>query len=371
MKIYTTVFLFLFVLFVSNSYSQYNSPESVTYDSTGKRYLISNTSSSKIVQRDLAGNVTDFVTVGGSIHGVTVHNNKVFVCNGTRVRGYDLTTAVEVFNVLLTGSSFLNDLAIDNSGIAYVTDFTAKRIYKLNTNTSDFWIYIANTTNTPNGIYIDTPRNRLLICCWGASAPVKGVNLSDSSITNLITTPYSNCDGISVDRFNYVYFSTWGIQSIVRYDINFSGEPLVIASSLSNPADIYINNIAPFEDTLAIPNAGNSTVTFIRLMYPTGINKINNTVPGSFELSQNYPNPFNPVTKIRFDITSDVKRQMSDVRLSVYDALGKEITTLVNEKISAGSYEVEFNGNNLPSGVYFYKIMSGSFIEVKKMTLLK
>lgn len=354
--------LFAFGFLSSSTSAQYNSPESITYDSLGKRYLVSNTSSSKIVQRDLNGNVTDFVTVGGSIHGVTVHNGKAYVCNGTRVRGYDLTSATEVFNVLISGSTFLNDLAIDNSGMIYVSDFTTRRIYKLNSNNSEYWIYIANTTNTPNGVYVDTPRNRLLICCWGSSAPVKAVSFADSSIVNLITTPYSNCDGISLDRNDNVYISTWGIQSVVKYDINFSSAPTIAASSLSNPADIYVNK---WTDTLAIPNASNSTVTFVYLNL-SAISNEPGIVPDNFRLHQNFPNPFNPSTKIVFDIN-----KASDVKLVVFDANGRQVEVLVDEKLNQGKYSVNFRGENFPSGTYFYKLTGNNFSEVRKFVLLK
>ncbi|MEO8209639.1 MAG: T9SS type A sorting domain-containing protein [bacterium] len=368
-KIILALFATLFVY--SNSFSQYNSPESITYDSIAKRYLISNTNSQKIVQRDINGVVTDFVTVGGGIHGVTVHNNKVYVCNGTRIRGYDLTNAAEVINVTITGSSFLNDLAIDDSGIMYISDFTNKRIYKLNTNTQEFWIYIPNTTSTPNGVYVDAPRNRLLICCWGGSAPVRAVNFSDSTITTLTTTPYSNCDGISLDRNDNVYISTWGIQSVVKYDINFANAPVVVIGSLSSPADIYVNKAT---DTLAIPNAGNSTVVFHFLNNPVGVNYVNNIIPASFELYQNFPNPFNTETVIRYSLNENLF-----IKLKVYDALGKEVVSLVNEKQNAGTYEINFNALSLISGIYFYKLEAADFkgskgkvySDVKQMMLIK
>jgi len=351
------------ILFGSNiSFSQYSSPESITYDTTGKRYFISNTSSSKIVQRDRQGNVTDFVTVGGSIHGVTVHNGKVYVCNGTRVRGYDLNSALEVFNVVISGSTFLNDLAIDSSGMMYVSDFNGRRIYKVNTNNSEYWIYVPATTNQPNGVYVDAPRNRLLICCWGGSAPVKAVNLADSTISNIITTPYSNCDGISLDRNDNVYISTWGIQSVVRYDINFANPPVIVAGSLSNPADIYVNRIT---DTLAVPNAGNSTVGLFHLDIPTGISQVSG-IANSFELHQNYPNPFNPSTNLEFGISD-----LGFVSLKIYDLLGKEVTTLVNEVLSPGTYKYTFDASDLSSGIYYYKMEAEGFSETKRMTLLK
>ena len=355
--------LSIIILLTANlSFSQYSSPESITYDTTGKRYFISNTSSSKIVQRDRQGNVTDFVTVGGSIHGVTVYNGKVFVCNGTRVRGYDLITAAEVFNVVISGSTFLNDLAIDNSGMMYVSDFNGRRIYKVNTNNSEYWIYVPATTNQPNGVYVDAPRNRLLICCWGGSAPVKAVNLVDSVISNIITTPYSNCDGISLDRNDNVYISTWGIQSVVRYDINFANPPVVVAGSLSNPADIYVNRMT---DTLAVPNAGNSTVGLFLLDIPTGISQVSG-IANSFELHQNYPNPFNPSTNLEFGI-SDLRF----VSLKIYDLLGKEVTTLVNEVLDPGTYKYTFDASDLSSGIYYYKMEAEGFSETKRMTVLK
>ena len=97
----------------------------------------------------------------------------------------------------------------------------------------------------------------------------------------------------------------------------------------------------------------------------TGI--INNSnVITSYRLYQNYPNPFNPTTNIEFTIPKE-----SLVSLKVYDILGKEITTLVNERKSEGNYTINFNATNLPSGVYFYRMQAGSFVSTKKFVLLK
>ena len=93
-----------------------------------------------------------------------------------------------------------------------------------------------------------------------------------------------------------------------------------------------------------------------------------------FYLFQNYPNPFNPITKIRFEIPSFTLRQAQGdilVTLKVYDVLGNEIAILVNEEKPAGTLEVEFDAKELPSGIYFYQLKTGSFVETKKMILLK
>ena len=98
----------------------------------------------------------------------------------------------------------------------------------------------------------------------------------------------------------------------------------------------------------------------------TGINQIGFEVPSSFSLHQNYPNPFNPVTNIKFDLPKN-----GFVTLKVFDILGREITTLVNETLSAGSYETKWDGSSYPSGVYFYRLNSGDFMDVKKFVLIK
>jgi hypothetical protein len=102
--------------------------------------------------------------------------------------------------------------------------------------------------------------------------------------------------------------------------------------------------------------------------YLIGINKIDNEVPKYYSLYQNYPNPFNPLTKIKFDVTAVGK---GDVKLIVYDALGREAAVLINEQLKAGTYEAEWNASNYPSGVYFYKLTAGKFTQTKKMVLIK
>ncbi|MBE0539154.1 MAG: T9SS type A sorting domain-containing protein [Ignavibacterium sp.] len=91
-----------------------------------------------------------------------------------------------------------------------------------------------------------------------------------------------------------------------------------------------------------------------------------NTLPNKFTLAQNYPNPFNPSTKISWQSPIG-----SWHTLKVYDVLGNEVVTLVNEYRDAGNYETEFNADKLSSGVYFYKLQAGSFVVTKKMMLLK
>jgi len=102
-----------------------------------------------------------------------------------------------------------------------------------------------------------------------------------------------------------------------------------------------------------------------------GIQPVSNEIPKSYSLSQNYPNPFNPSTKIKFDIPSVGNAYMRSVQIKIYDILGREVTSLVNEQLKPGYYEISFDASNYPSGVYFYKLQAGEFSESKKMVLIK
>jgi hypothetical protein len=105
-----------------------------------------------------------------------------------------------------------------------------------------------------------------------------------------------------------------------------------------------------------------------------GVRKISYEIPDKYSLTQNYPNPFNPSTKIKFEIPLSrgvpAGRGVS-VTIKIYDLLGHEVATLVNQQLKPGTYEVEWDGTNYPSGVYFYKLQTESFTETKRMVLIK
>jgi photosystem II stability/assembly factor-like uncharacterized protein len=108
--------------------------------------------------------------------------------------------------------------------------------------------------------------------------------------------------------------------------------------------------------------------------YTIGVNQISSEIPSGFELYQNYPNPFNPETKIKFQIPllgGVPEGQGGFTKLSVFDITGKEITTLINQSLNPGTYEVNFNASQYTSGVYYYHFISGNYTSTKKMVLIK
>ena len=100
--------------------------------------------------------------------------------------------------------------------------------------------------------------------------------------------------------------------------------------------------------------------------FVTDVEDITETLPTVYSLDQNYPNPFNPATMINFSVPKE-----EFVTLNVYNSIGQQVATLVNESKTAGTYRVDFNAANLSSGIYFYKITAGNFTETKKMILMK
>jgi hypothetical protein len=152
----------------------------------------------------------------------------------------------------------------------------------------------------------------------------------------------------------------------------FSIEPndsakLVFIFPLWIPETIYLRET--WTDSIVIlNNSQNNNVLVLPALidFPLSVDNSINNYPKKLVLEQNYPNPFNPITKIKYQIP-----ELSFVTLKVIDVLGNEVETLVNEEKPIGNYEVEFNGYELTSGIYFYRLQAGFFVETKKMILLK
>lgn len=123
---------------------------------------------------------------------------------------------------------------------------------------------------------------------------------------------------------------------------------------------------SPYNDDNSWSSPGNWLYTWVGNTWVTGIEKIDDAIPAAFELSQNYPNPFNPSTTITYSLPNN-----NDVVLEIYNTLGQKVATLINQKQTAGTYNVTFDASNLATGVYFYRLQSGNFMEVRKMMLLK
>jgi hypothetical protein len=128
------------------------------------------------------------------------------------------------------------------------------------------------------------------------------------------------------------------------------------------------------DTTAEVTDAGDpATMSILSGGLVTSVDQTSSHIPARFALNQNYPNPFNPSTSISFSIpaSSAGGPHSSSVTLKVYDLLGREVATLVNEQLVPGDYERTFNAEGLTSGVYFYRLHAGGFVQTKKLLLLR
>jgi hypothetical protein len=165
------------------------------------------------------------------------------------------------------------------------------------------------------------------------------------------------------------------VRAISMTDLNNDGSVELIATTMSSQGFyIYVWTFPgiPFtHEDFPWPQYGHDRYRsnqhgFIPPDEPVGIQPLNTNIPASFNLYQNFPNPFNPATSIKFDIAKS-----GNVKLVVFDMLGREVKIILNEKLNPGTYQVSFEGSNLSSGVYFYQLQSESYLKTMKMLLVK
>lgn len=198
--------------------------------------------------------------------------------------------------------------------------------------------YLSGTTLAPDSCIIETSTNNgstwTVLIRMGASQTLSsGTNSSPIMSTTALQS-----------AFTPISASDWATK-VFAMPVGTNKVRFVAKSGFGN--NLYIDRIT------------SGTVTGV-------VNNTLSLIPDTYELSQNYPNPFNPVTQINFSIP-----KQSVVTLRIYDVLGKEVATLVNENKPAGFYTVDFNASNLSSGAYFYRIEAGNFTDIKRMMLIK
>jgi hypothetical protein len=199
--------------------------------------------------------------------------------------------------------------------------------------------------------------------------------LVDDLLAEVGDTVYSSRMGFNMVAYTTMFaedtFEKWGLTKSKKVFQQYTLHPPVYSLTQDIGLDSIHSFFDFFGDTWTVLKGciingtvyGDTTLVSVEDKEPN--------LPAEFSLSQNYPNPFNPSTKIKYSIPSNVKRGTSKVTLKIYDVLGNEIATLVNEEKPAGSYEAKFDASTLPSGIYFYRLQAGSFVETKKMVLMK
>jgi uncharacterized delta-60 repeat protein len=180
------------------------------------------------------------------------------------------------------------------------------------------------------------------------------------TVNNIYVTGFSEPVYSGIFDYATVKYNSSGVQQwVLRYNgpANLDDEAYGIA--LDKNGNVFVTGRSE-------GSVNDYDYATIKYSLAVGIQHTSNEILENFALDQNYPNPFNPSTKIKFAVPKSAY-----AKLAIYDILGREISTLVNEQLKPGTYEVDWNASNFPSGVYFFKLNINSFIETKKMILIK
>ena len=311
-------------------------------------------------------------------------------------------------------ASQVTDNGVHGAGIGFKCKLLISKHGADNDNTGSGYSYVYNTNAGLTYCYQNGAK--VMNCSFGGTAPSSYTQLviNNAWANGVITVASAGNEGSNAPRYPASYQNVISVASTTSSDTkswfsNYHSTVDVCAPGSSILSTLYNNNYAYFDGTSMSAPITSGTVALIRSNFPsytpeqvvtrllTGCDSIYNInpgyvgllgagrinafkslqpltsisqngleVPSVFKLGQNFPNPFNPSTKINFSLPKS-----GEVKLTVYDSKGSEVETLVNENKQAGNYTVSFNASFLSSGLYFYKLTSGGYSEVKKMTFIK
>lgn len=188
--------------------------------------------------------------------------------------------------------------------------------------------------------------------------------LADSNSRSIVVTGKSWGTNNNYDYATVRYSSTTGVQTQVnRYSMSGITDDVAKKIAISE-TNVFVTGYSE----LIVESSNNVSYISTQMMKWGESSELtnNNNTPQKYVLHQNYPNPFNPSTNIKFDIS-----KASIVKLAIYDMLGREVAVLVNQQLTAGSYNIAYSNKDLSSGIYFYRLTAGNFVETKKMSLIK
>jgi hypothetical protein len=333
-------------------------PQDILFLEDQNVVLISNLNSGRITKHNSTTGafIEDFATgIGGPTRMKIGADSLLYVLQWTgngKVRRYELdgTFVGEFTSVGVTQSIGID---WDDEGNLYVSSYGGASVRKFDANGNDLDLFVNSNLAGPTNIWFDDNGDLLVIDYNGTA--VKRFNSSGTFINNFITG-LSQAEGVDFFPNGNILIGNGATHSVKMYDSN----------------GVYIEDFIPNgSGGLVTPNA-----VVIRETNVSSVSDDNDPGDKSFILEQNYPNPFNPSTKIRFSLPQTGSPLLGGARgwlisLKVYNALGNEVATLVEEYKPTGSYEIKFDASGLPSGIYFYQLKAGNFIQTNKMVYLK
>lgn len=260
----------------------------------------------------------------------------------------------------LTSLYFIND----ETGWASGSQGTTGKVIKTTNGGVNWVIQLNNVFNAVNQVYFRNSETGFAGCYKKMYRTTTGGNSWDTVFIHAEVSGINNVQMVNVSTgyaAGSFYNNSGGILKTLDGGLNWYLQWVDSPNSANSIAIVPGNTTSGWVSTnsgvLRTTNSGGELI---------GIEPISNIIPEKFELSQNYPNPFNPTTNIRIRLPNE-----GFVKLIVFDVTGKESAVLVNENLKPGEYNIDFNASNLPSGVYFYRLETNNFTDVKKMVLVK
>lgn len=268
-------------------------------------------------------------------------------------------------------TGFRNSLAVMNNTVIFGTNNS--RIYR-STNLGVNWTFMTTPEQNSSAVwnYWDT-----LFSTYTLSGG-RSINATTNFGLNWVLNPCPDTNAIV--GFCPAYYGVLMNAPMGKYAVRnnskiyYAGFGNTFINEYTAPAGNY-NHIAydvmVMYSMLTFGVRSNGGITKISLFRGGGIRNLSDVIPEKFELEQNFPNPFNPVTNIRFSVSREMYMELSVTKLQIIDLLGRTVDVPVNERLMPGEYELTYDASRLPSGLYFYRLVTGRFSDVKKMILIK
>jgi photosystem II stability/assembly factor-like uncharacterized protein len=255
-------------------------------------------------------------------------------------------TDYEIYSLAVSG----NNIFAGTSNGVYLSTNNGTNWTEVNSGLTESDVYALKVSN--NKLYAGTPNGLFNSSDNGSN----WTNINSSTLDNI------SIRSIAIHQVNIIVGSDgWGVYVSTDNGSTWEESDTGLPNSFAAVHALTTSNTKIYSGTLFI-GAWERPLTD----YLTDVEKTTDNLPQSFNLAQNYPNPFNPSTTIEFSISEE-----SFVELKVFDVLGNEVGLLAKDSYPAGTYRTDFSNTNLTSGTYFYRLQAGSYVEMKKMLLLK
>lgn len=311
-----------------------------------------------------------YIFAGTEFNGVYVSNDNGNSWIQSTLNNKSIFSLAVSGNIVFAGVDHVGILLSTNYGLDWSFSLSVGFPYSLAVNDNNIY------AGTVNGIFVSSDYGTTWLHTLSNNQSVWSIAVDGDNV-------FAGSQGVYISTNRGLNWTQTSLNNRTIFSIEISGNNVIAGTQnygvfVSNNYGmnwIEKNEGLPITGVYALCMLNNFIFAGLSVNYSVyrrplgeliGFISISNDIPESFSLYQNYPNPFNPQTKIKFDVP-----KASFTKLIIYDLLGREIAKLVNEELKPGTYEADWDGSNYSSGVYFYKIISGDFVETKKMVLMK